>query len=131
MPGSWSIYDVIIHILGARNAPHNIGAVAQSVDPPRYSVGDTWTLSTGRIVKVVTVEGDFVVIRSHVSACPSCLVYFDKNLNSMRVTTHNGEPIDPTDRRHNYVGSAWKWFDWPLKNGKSWGFWIGRRRVFA
>jgi hypothetical protein len=110
------IFSVLAMLLTAS------GAGAQSVDPPRYSVGDTWTLSTGRIVKVITVEDDFVVMRGHVSACPSCLVYFDKNLNSMRVTTHNGEPIDPTDRRHNYLGPAWKWFDWPLEKGKSWGF---------
>ena len=97
-------------------------AHAQSYGPPTYSVGDTWTFSNGREVKIVNVDenGSEVV---GAGACWTCWYRLDRNLTVLEVLTADGKPFDPNQvRGFTPVGPGWKYFDFPLELKKGWRF---------
>jgi hypothetical protein len=96
-------------------------AHAQTADPPVYSVGDEWKLSTGFVGKVVKVEGDVTVTRGYPN-CPTCLVHFDKNLVLLKIDQENGQPADIVRLGFVPLGANWNFWDFPLTVGKKWNF---------
>ena len=96
-------------------------AHAQTADPPVYSVGDEWKLSTGFARKVVKVEGDVTVFQGYPN-CPTCLVHFDKNLVLLKIDQENGQPADTESLGFVPMGPEFKFWDFPLTVGKKWNF---------
>jgi len=96
-------------------------AHAQTADPPVYSVGDEWKLSTGFVRKVVKVEGDVTVFLGYPN-CPTCLVHYDKNLILLKIDQENGQPADTGTLGFVPLGPEFKFFDFPLTVGKKWSF---------
>jgi hypothetical protein len=96
-------------------------ADAQTADPPVYSVGDEWKLSTGFARRVVKVEGDVTVFQGYPN-CPTCLVSVDKNLVLLKIDQENGQPADTGRLGFVPMGAEWKFWDFPLTVGKKWDF---------
>ena len=95
-------------------------AYAQSSGPPTYSVGDTWTFSTGLEIKVVKVDEDGGVMSGFFPACRTCLYHLDKNLVVLKVVDADGKPPDVTQLGFMPVGPDWKLYDFPLEVKKTW-----------
>ncbi len=64
-------------------------AHAQTADPPTFSVGDEWKLSTGFARRVVKVDGDVTVFQGYPN-CPKCLAFYDKNLTLLKIEQEAG-----------------------------------------
>jgi hypothetical protein len=98
-------------------------AHAQSFGPPAYSVGDTWTFKSGsqtREVKVAKVGDGGVEMIGVFFQCPTCQVQMDRNLTIQSLLDASGKPIDPTQFGFVPIGSAWKFWDFPLELRKRW-----------
>lgn len=96
-------------------------AHAQTADPPVYSVGDEWKISTGFARKVVKVEGDVTVFRGYPS-CPTCLAHYDRNLVLLKIEQENGQPADTGTLGFVPMGPEFKFWNFPLTVGKKWDF---------
>jgi hypothetical protein len=96
-------------------------ASAQPADSPAYSVGDTWSWSTGFVRTVVKVDGDVTIMKGYPN-CPSCLVYFDKSLNIMKIEQEEGKAADLAAIGFVPLGKDWKNYEFPLEVGKKWNF---------
>jgi hypothetical protein len=98
-------------------------AAAQSIAAPTRSVGDTWTLSDGRVISVIKVEDGWTSITGNLRDCPTCVVRLDKDLNfDGTVRDASGSAVDVMKMRGVFVGPEWKFFEWPLEIGKQWRF---------
>ena len=94
---------------------------AQSADLPTYAVGDTWKRSNGVEYKVVRVDSDNIIFEGLVADCKTCLVRSSaKDLTLIEATTADGKPLDPTQIRGVFIGSGWRFWDFPLQVGKEW-----------
>ena len=101
------------------------GAHAQSYGPPTYSVGDTWTRSTGsdvREAKVVKVEDGGTWFTGGRRDCPTCLSLLDRNLALIRLADAEGKDVDVTSMLFVPLGADWRLFDFPLEVDKAWRF---------
>jgi len=96
-------------------------ARAQSADPPRFSVGDTWVRSNGIVLTVTRADDSETIIRGfYGAACPDCLVTVDKDFKPVAVTDAEGKALDAARLRGLPLGKGWKLFNWPLQTGKAW-----------
>ena len=95
-------------------------AHAQSSGPPSYSVGDTWKRSNGLEITVVKVEENGVQMTGFLASCPKCIVHFDKNLTILNITEADGKPVDVTQHSGLFLGSDWRFYDFPLEVKKTW-----------
>jgi hypothetical protein len=96
-------------------------AHAQTADPPVYSVGDEWKLSTGFARKVIKVEGEVTAFRNY-PGCGTCLAYYDKNLVLLKIEQESGELADTATLGFVPLGPNFKFWDFPLTVGKKWSF---------
>ena len=99
----------------------SVPAGAQSAGPPAFVVGDSWTMSSGFVQRVIKAEGDVTVMKG-MGNCPTCLVYVDKNLALLKVEQADGTPPDSVAIGFVPVGTDWKLVDFPLETGKKWNF---------
>lgn len=99
----------------------SLPAYAQRADPPTSSVGDTWKLSDGREIKVVSVTAEGVALSGVYKDCPTCLMHWDTTRSTaIKATEPDGTtPVNFT-KFTTFAGSGWKWYDWPLELGKTW-----------
>lgn len=100
-------------------------AHAQSGDSPAMVEGDMWTIKeegAQREIKVVKVEPQGFQISGAYSGCPSCLVQTDRNLIWIALLDSDGKPKPPTMVEFVPLGSAWKFYDFPLQVKKNWYF---------
>jgi hypothetical protein len=95
-------------------------AQAQSAGPPTYTAGDQWTYSTGGTVKVVSADGDTVVMTGLNRNCMTCLYHYTPTLTLIKVTDAQGNAVDSTTLGFLPLGNDWKYYDFPLEPGKSW-----------
>ena len=96
-------------------------AGAQSTEPPVFTAGDEWIISTGFGRKVVKVEGDVTVFQGYPN-CPTCLASYDKNLTLLKIEKEPGQPADTSTLGFVPLGPEWKFYDFPLAVGKKWHF---------
>src|SRR5207247_6519096 len=102
-----------------------ISVAAQSSEPPVRAVGETWTLSDGRMLSVTKVEEGWTSVTGGIRDCPTCILRIDRELNFDGVVQDaSGKPIDlmQTPLRGVFVGPEWKFYQWPLEVGKHWRF---------
>jgi hypothetical protein len=98
-------------------------ASGQSTEAPTRLVGDTWTLSDGRVITTIKAEDGWTSATGSLRDCPTCIVRVDKDLNFDGVVLDaSGKPVDPMKLRGVGVGPGWKFFEWPLEVGKQWRF---------
>ncbi|MGH7341603.1 MAG: hypothetical protein ACREKH_14015 [Candidatus Rokuibacteriota bacterium] len=101
-------------------------ASAQSVDPPTYAVGDSWTIKQGsntREVKVLKVgEAGSVEMLGFLAQCPACIVQLDRSLTIVALLDGGGKPADPSTVGFVPMGAGWQLFAFPLEPGKRWDF---------
>jgi len=95
-------------------------AHAQSAQAPTLSVGDAWKRSNGVEITVVKVEDDAYVFKGYRLECPACLTRFDKQMSIVAEADADGKPLDPTRVQSMFVGSNWRFWDWPLEVNKNW-----------
>lgn len=95
-------------------------ALAQSVGPPTFSVGDTWKRSHGAEPTVVKVDENGVEIKGVLLTCPTCIYQLDKNLTLLNVVQADGKPVDPSQMWGAPLGPDWKLYDFPLEVKKTW-----------
>jgi len=95
-------------------------ALAQSAQPPSYSVGETWKRSNGLEITVVKVDENGVQMTGFLASCPKCLVHFDKNLTILNTTEPDGKPVDVTQHSALWLGPDWRFYDFPLEVKKTW-----------
>ena len=96
-------------------------ARAQSAEPPRFSVGDTWVRSNGITLTVTRVSDSDATIRGfYAAACPDCLVTVDRDFKPVAVTDGEGQALGAARLRGLPLGRNWTLFDWPLRAGKAW-----------
>jgi hypothetical protein len=97
---------------------------ARSYGPPKYCVGDTWTFSFGGVQTVVKVENDTIIMTGTTTpgiSCPGCLVTFDSYLALRSIAGADGRPLE-VSRDYIPLGDGWRYWDFPLTVGKTWGF---------
>jgi hypothetical protein len=96
---------------------------AQSSAAPTRSVGDTWTLSDGRVITAIKVEDGWTSTTGSLRDCPTCVLRLDKDLNfDGTVRDASGNAVDIMKMRGVFVGPEWKFYEWPLEVGKQWRF---------
>jgi hypothetical protein len=97
-----------------------VPALAQSVEAPTLSLGDSWKRSNGVEYKVVRVEPESYLLEGLIVDCKTCLVKSAKDLAFIEATTADGKPLDPTQVRGVFIGAGWRFLDFPLQVGKEW-----------
>lgn len=97
-------------------------AVAQPVSAPSFVVGDSWTYTDGRQIKVVKVEDGAAVMTGSLAVCPTCMVHFDRNLAIRKVTDAAGQPVEAAKIDFLALGPDWKFYAFPLDVKKTWTF---------
>lgn len=99
---------------------------AQSLDAPKYSVGDTWTVKAGsdtREVKVLKVGDDGTIdMLGFLPGCPTCVFQVDRNLRILAIQDRAGKPADPTQIDFLPMGAQWQFYEFPLEPKKRWDF---------
>jgi len=100
-------------------------AEAQSADAPNFAVGDTWVRKGAQgtyEIKVVKVDDSSISSTGAYEDCRPCISIYDRNQVLQKVTDPDGKDIDlmRLGRATVFLGSAWKFFDWPLSVGKTW-----------
>lgn len=103
-----------------------VPAGGQSYGPPKYCVGDTWIYSDRGVQRVVAVEKDMVAMTGTTTpgiSCRGCLVTFDRNLVLQSITQADGKPVEISTISRGYIpfGDGWRYWDFPLTVGKTWG----------
>ena len=99
-----------------------VPASGQAYGPPKYCVGDAWTFTGGRVQRVVSVDADSVVMIGYPmlgGPCPGCLFELGKDLTLRSIRQPDGNSPDAT-RGFLPVGEQWRYWDFPLTDGKSW-----------
>jgi hypothetical protein len=97
-------------------------ALAQPMPAPRFVVGDSWTYTDGRQIKVVKVEDGGAVMTGAFAVCPACVVHYDRNLAIRKVTDADGKPVEAARLDFLALGPDWKFYAFPLDVKKTWTF---------
>lgn len=98
-----------------------ISAQAQQAEAPKFSVGDTWKLSDGREITVVSVTPEGSAVSGFYVECPKCLLHWDDTRSTtIKATEADGTPVPFTRLNGLFVGPNWKWYEWPLEVNKTW-----------
>jgi len=95
-------------------------AYAQPGARPTHAVGDTWTISSGQIVRVVKVDENGETQVRPKSPCPTCLWILDKDLTLLQVLEEDGKPADANKFGSLPLGLGMKFYDFPLEVKKTW-----------
>ncbi len=98
------------------------GALAQPAPAPSFAVGDSWTYTDGRQIKVVKVEDGAAVMTGAFAVCPACVVHYDRNLVIRKVTDTEGKPVEAARLDFLALGPDWKFYAFPLDVKKTWTF---------
>ena len=97
-------------------------AAAQPAPAPRFTVGDRWTFTDGRLITVVKLDDGGPVMTGALRACATCNVYYDKNLAIRKVTDGADKPMEAAKLGFLPLGPAWKFYEFPLEVKKTWKF---------
>jgi hypothetical protein len=97
-------------------------ALAQPAEAPRFSVGDSWSYSDGRQIKVLKIEDGAPLMTGSFAVCPTCVVHYDKNLAIRKVTDGAGQPVEAGKIDFLALGPDWKFYAFPLAVKKAWKF---------
>lgn len=97
-------------------------ALAQPAASPRFAVGDSWSYTDGRQIKVVKVEDGAPIMTGSLAVCPACVVHYDRNLSIRKVTDAGGQPVEAAKIDFLALGPDWKFYAFPLEVKKSWKF---------
>lgn len=97
-------------------------AAAQPGTAPRFTVGDSWAYTDGRQIKVVKLDDGGPVMTGSLRSCPTCAVYYDKNLSIRKVTDAGGQPVEAAKLGFLPLGPSWKFYEFPLEVKKAWKF---------
>jgi hypothetical protein len=97
-------------------------AFAQPAPAPRFVVGDSWTYTDGRQIKVVKIEDGAAVMAGSFAVCPTCMVHYDRNLAIRKVTDPAGQPVEAAKIDFLALGPDWKFYAFPLEVKKTWSF---------
>lgn len=98
------------------------GAIAQPAPAPRFAVGDSWTYTDGRQIKVVKIEDGGAVMTGAFAVCPACVAHYDRNLAIRKVTDTEGKPVEAARLDFLALGPDWKFYAFPLEVKKAWAF---------
>ncbi|HKZ08240.1 MAG TPA: hypothetical protein VJU81_22430 [Methylomirabilota bacterium] len=113
------LYGVIVALALATLAS---GALAEPAGAPRFAVGDSWSYSDGRQIKVVKVDDGAPVMTGALAVCPTCVVHYDRNLAIRKVTDPAGQPVEAAKIDFLALGPDWKFYAFPLDVKKTWKF---------
>jgi hypothetical protein len=97
-------------------------ATAQPMPAPSFAVGDSWTYTDGRQIKVVKVDDGAPVMTGAFAVCPACVVHYDRNLAIRKVTDADGKPVEAARLDFLALGPDWKFYAFPLDVKKTWSF---------
>jgi hypothetical protein len=110
---------LVVHFTNRKNAPllfsTRLGTrpPAQTVEAPKYSIGDEWRYDKGTI-RVVAVDGEtYAFENTMIPNCPGCRWFFDANRTLLKVFDKDGKPVDQST-----VGL--KLMEFPMSVGKTW-----------
>lgn len=96
-----------------------------TANAPKWQVGDEWRYTRGVFIRVIMVDGEFVVTRSNLDReCVGCSWYHDQNWTIVTVLAANNTPHD-----YAMASIGLKLLDFPLYVGKTWQQDVGLRQM--
>ncbi len=97
-----------------------MAAGLESPSAPTYCLLDSWTFSTGRTERVVTVSSDGSSFSGRVGGCGGCIIQYNKDLRPVKILTADGGEPNWMQLTLGSFGPDWNYLDFPLTAKKTW-----------